>query len=374
MLTRCLRKDGISLPHVGQGLGKYAKEDIQIDVIREGINLGINFIDTAEIYGDGESEIIIGKAIKGIRDKVIIGTKFSPQNSSKNKMIESIENSLKRLGTDYIDLYQMHWLNPSIPIEETVNTLECIIRSGKTRYIGLCNVVVNEIQQIQSLLTFSHISTVQVEYNLFDRSIENHGLIKYCNDNNIIIIGYTPIDHGRVIDGDENKNIISDMAKKYKSTPVQIAMRVLTSVDPVVVIPHTTKCKHIRDNSELSNIDMDSEDIELILDISKKEIQYINPSDIRVIMDGEDNRKTYGTIEEAIDNKLNFVPSPLELSKYIKKSNNIKPVRLVLNKKNDDIKFNLVEGRIRYWAWVMAMGNKKIPSLIRSELLYIKML
>jgi len=369
MLNRCLRKDGISLPYVGQGLGKYSKEDIQIEVIREGISVGINFIDTAEIYGEGESEIIVGKAIKGIRDKVIIGTKFSPQNSSKNRIIMSLENSLKRLGTDYIDLYQMHWLHPDIPIEETISILESIIKSGKIKYIGLCNVEISEIQNIQSLLTFSHISTVQVEYNLFDRSIEDRGLIQYCNDNNIIIIGYTPIDHGRVIDGNENKNIINNIAKKYKSSPAQVAIRVLTSIDPVVVIPHTTRCKHIRENSELFNIDMSVEDIKLILDISKKDVQYINPSDIRVIMDGEDNRKTYGTIEEAIDNKLNFVPSPLELSKYIKKSNNIKPVRLVLNKKNDDIKFNLVEGRIRYWAWVMAMGDKKIPSLIRENYL-----
>lgn len=349
-------------PKIGQGMGLYKWEDKHIDIFKEGVDLGLNFFDTAPNYPG--SEDLIRKISYGIREKLFIATKFSPEDSSYERVILSLEESLKRLGTDYVDLYQMHWPNPDYPIEETIRAMEKVLKDGKTKEIGLGNVYVNEVKNCVKFLSGSKFSSIQVEYNFFDRTPE-YDLIPFCIDNGLTIIAYSPLDRGRFVDGEENLKKISKIAIKYKKTISQINLRWLTQNKPVIAIPKSVDIKHIKENSESVNFIMDEIDIKEINDITKKKINYISPSKINVEECGEYNREVYCTIQEAIENKCNYIPSPVALSKTLNDDIFFKPVRL-LREDNNISRYKLIEGRIRYWAWVIARGDEPIPSLIRE--------
>ncbi len=367
MITKQLDKSLIKLPVIGQGMGNYLWNDSHIKVIHEGINLGMNFIDTAESYDN--SEEIIGKAIENIREKVIIGTKFSPEHSSYDDVIKAADGSLKRLRTDYIDLYQLHWANPAISLKETMSAMESLVEDKKVKYIGVCNLSLKELQKAQSFLVNEKISSLQVEYNLFDRTIEKD-IIPYCIKNNIIVIAYSPLDQGRISDGISRKQLLDKLSIKYNKTHLQLALRWLTSKMPIVVIPKANNITHMKENSLSSDFDIDNDDIEIIDKIFKRQIINVLPSKIRVSTQGQNNRLVYQTLEEAKENKLKYIPSPIDLSKSIieNNENNIKPVRLIKSLDNTGkYEYDLVEGRIRYWAWVIANNNMPIPSYIREE-------
>lgn len=357
----------IRLPAIGQGMGEYSWDESQIEVLRTGIDLGMNFIDTAEIYDNGRSERIIGEAIKGLRKKVIIGTKVAPQHHAAQDVIKAAEGSLRRLQTDYIDLYQIHWPNPVFPLEETMSAMEHLVREGKVRYIGVCNFYLRELQEAQSGLSFERTASLQTEYNLFDRMIEDT-ILPYCSANNILIIAYSPLDQGRIADGAERRKLIENTAKKYGKTPAQIALRWLINNPTVVVIPKAKNLKHLLENAQSCDFDLDVDDIEKIDNVFKRPIVKILPDRIRVSREGQGNRPVYQTIEQAIENNLGHVPSPVNLAKSIVKEECIKPVRLIpALDETGRYDHDLVEGRIRYWAWVIAYGNKPIQAYIRED-------
>lgn len=339
----------IQLPAIGQGMGIYDWDDRQIRIICHGINFGMNFIDTAENYG--KSENIIGKAIGTIRDRVIVGTKFSPEHSSYKQVIESAERSLKRLKTDYIDLYQSHWPNPEVPIEETLSAMRQLVKEGKVRFIGLSNVY--DTRYLRD------IDVLQVEYNLFDRTIEDE-ILPECDKNGIMVVAYTPLEHGR-LSMPECKVFLEKLSRKYHKTPTQIALRWVTRSPNVVAIPKTSNTTHIIHNA-FYNFDMDEEDIR-IFDYLREKTVWISPSSIRVVNVQNAKKKVYTTTEDAKKNELGFAPSPIALAEDITKTGIIKPIRVIEN----NGEYTLSEGSVRYWAWVLAFGNKPIPTLVRKR-------
>lgn len=357
----------------GTGIGGYLAKtatygEKHIRALRLGIDLGMTLIDTAEEYGNGRAEEIVGKAIKGIRDKVFIATKFSPEHNSYNYVLRSAENSLRRLQTDYVDLYQIHWPNPNIPIEETMKAMERLLNEGKIRYIGVCNFSLDELKEAQTALTNEGIVSIQVEYNLFDRSIEKN-ILPYCEQKNITTIAYSPLDQGRIASGDEKMRVLKSVAAKYGKTAAQVTLKWLLTHQTVIVIPNSTNEKHIVENSSSVDFELLNEDFKEINKIFKQECIYIPSDKIRVFAGGEKNLRVYQTVEDAIANKMGFVPSPRDLSKHIQKGGDIKPIRLIrTNDKSGKYEFDLVEGRIRYWAWVIAhKGRVSIPAYIREN-------
>ena len=360
-----IRNSSLKLPILGQGMGAYQWNNQQIKIIQMGIDLGLNFIDTAENYDNGRSEEIIGKAVKDRRSKVIVGTKFSSINSSYADVIKAAEGSLCRLQTNYIDLYQMHWPNPRIPIEESLGAMEDLVKQGKVRFLGFGNVYTDDVKRISKIMTRERISTLQLEYNLFDRGVEEE-ILPYCRKNNIYLIGYTPLDRGRLVDGSDMRCLLEKLADKYSRSPTQIVLRWLTQQKNVVPIPKVSSEKHLLDNAGISSFELCEKDLMRISKQCNKRKIYVETDSISVIPNGEESRNVYTTLEQAKKNKMGFVPSPIELSQKIKVNDNIKPVRLVRNKK-DKNKFYLIEGRIRYWAWVIAKGNEPIPALLREE-------
>lgn len=176
-------------------------DEQSISAIKVSIEAGINLIDTAPAYGYGRAERLVGKAIKGMRDKVIIATKCglawdekgSIWNDLKREsLLKEIDASLERLGVDVIDLYQVHWPDPNTPIQETFETLEEIRQSGKVRYIGVSNF---SVQQMEEARKYTEIVSDQPPYSLFNRAIEQD-ILPYCRANNIGILAYSPMERG----------------------------------------------------------------------------------------------------------------------------------------------------------------------------------
>tara|TARA_B100000427_G_scaffold322632_1_gene324900 strand:+ start:230 stop:1171 length:942 start_codon:yes stop_codon:yes gene_type:complete len=213
MQYRNLGKSDLKLPIITLGalnFGFFCDETKSIETIRAAIDHGVNCIDTAPTYGGmkGKSEVITGKAVKGIRDKVILATKFGTdpatgRNSIKgggtrNYILEAVENSLRSLDTDYIDLYQMHFPDAETPIEETLRALEDLIQSGKVRHIGASNFDADQLSEsvkISNENDLNQFVSIQTRYSMLTRYMEDD-LLPECRDNNVSILPYFPLESG----------------------------------------------------------------------------------------------------------------------------------------------------------------------------------
>ena len=363
MLTKPLGDTPVTIPAIGQGAGDYFwNADIdngqKVALLRKGIDLGMNLIDTAEEYGNGISEEIVGKAIQKIRDQVVVATKFSPQHNGYDNVIKAAEGSLKRLGTDYIDVYQVHWTNPGIPLSETMFALRRLLESGKVRCVGVCNFSQMELQEAREYLGEHRIASLQTEFNLFERTVEYSGLLSSCTESRITVMAYSPLDQGRFSSISSDKlAMLTSVAKKHNVNVAQLTLRWLVSYPAVVAIARTTKERHLMENGQATDFDLSIEDIDRIRLAFPFEIIHAPTDRIRVSSHGEWDHAVYQTIEEAIENRQGFVPSPVELAKAIRKGEFLKPVR-VLPSTDERYDYELIGGRIRYWAWVIAHQGK----------------
>lgn len=350
------------------GLGTNFVKDIRKDeknliyLLQKALDLKINFFDTAESYHTGYSENLIGKAFKKQRDKVIFSTKFSSEHCGYKEVLKSADGSLKRLQTDYIDLYQIHWPNSVIPIEQTLKALEKLVRDGKVINIGVCNFSLRQLKNVQAESRLSIVS-LQTEYNLIERSIERD-LLPYCERNKIITIAYTPLNSGNILKNEKYSKLLLNIAKKYNKTPSQIILNFLISHPSVVAIPATTNLIHLEENARANEFMLEKDDVELIAKTFITKVLGIETNKIRVSTSSD--HAAYKTLEEAMNNKLNFFPSPKMLSLDLQEGDFLKPVKVRrLEKKVGSFEYELLNGRIRYWAHVLAFSGKKpIPAII----------
>lgn len=360
----------IVIPSIGLGTGtgfQYVdkKRDRKlVYLLQKTLDFGISFIDTAEVYSDGHAEELIGKAFKKSRKKVFIATKFSPEHSSYHEVLKAVEGSLKRLQTDYIDLYQVHWPNPVIPIWETLKALEKLVKIGKIKYIGVCNFSLRQLTKIHRVSPLPIVS-LQTEYNLLERSAE-HDLLPYCERNKITIIAYTPLNSGNILNTKKYFKMFLYLSKKYDKTASQIILNFLISHPSVIAIPATTNLFHLEENAKSPEFVLDQGDVELLAKTFTIKAFNIDIRKIKVVTTAD--HAAYKTVEEAIRNTLNFFPSPMMLSEDIQKGDFLKPVRVIKLNKNDGIfEYELLSGKIRYWAWVIAFnGQKPIPAIVED--------
>jgi aryl-alcohol dehydrogenase-like predicted oxidoreductase len=177
-----------------KGWGKILDSDVK-NAILTSIEMGLNFIDTAEVYGEGHSETVIGEVIKDFRDDVIIATKASGNHLKPEYLERALEGSLKRLKTSYVDLYQIHWPDIYTPIKGTMKTLEKMANDGKIRYIGLSNFSICQIEEARSYLSGMDVVSNQVRYNILQREIEDE-MLPYLSKEKISVIAYSPLAQG----------------------------------------------------------------------------------------------------------------------------------------------------------------------------------
>lgn len=258
--------------------------------IRYAIDKGINFIDTAEVYG---SESTVGESISNFdRESLFIASKAWPTHFGHDSLIKACEDSLSRLCTDYLDLYQLHWPNRSVPISETMGAMEELVDKGKIRYIGVSNFSFEELQEAQENMKKYRIVSDQVEYNIVTRDIETNGLFDYCIFNNISIIAYSPLSHGKIFKNEELLKDLSKIGEKYKASAAQIALAWLLSRDDTFPIPKASSPEHMEENIASAEIELDKEDIFFLSGLESK--YYTQPL-------AEEHRK-----KEDIINDYNF--------------------------------------------------------------------
>lgn len=258
MMQKELGSTGVSVAEIGIGTANYHAGPVPL---RRGLEAGALFVDTAESYG---TETIVREAIRGIRDRVFLATKVSPQNFRRNDLRRSVDASLQHLGVDVIDLLQLHQPNPAIPIEETIGALSDMVDAGKVRFMGVSNFSVAQLQAAQKVSGRQGIVSNQVRYNIIDRTIERD-LLKYCQTNRITVIAYSPLARGlrRVRDCDP-KNSIECLVQATGKSAAQIVLNWCLCRDGVVVIPKASSSEHIIENCGASDWRLGEEQIALL--------------------------------------------------------------------------------------------------------------
>lgn len=236
----------------GENAFKKAEE---LKVLQKGIELGMTAIDTAEIYGEGRSEILVGEAIKGLREKVFLISKIAPSHASHRGTRIACENSLKRLKTDYLDLYLLHWKS-RIPINETICALQELQKEGKIKQWGVSNMDTADMEEIYALPEGNNCGANEVLYNLTRRGIE-YDLLPWCQKNHLPLIAYSPIEQGRLL----NHSGLKAIADKHSATPSQIALAWICRHPDVLAIPQTSSLEHLEENFKSLSIRLTEEDL-----------------------------------------------------------------------------------------------------------------
>ncbi|APO75329.1 aldo/keto reductase protein [Rhizobium etli 8C-3] len=250
--------NGIKVPALGQGtwnMGERASEaEREIASLKAGIELGMTLIDTAEMYGEGDSERIVGRAIKGRREGLFIVTKVYPWNASRRGTIEACERSLSRLGIDQIDLYLLHWRGEH-PLADTVEAFEDLKDAGKIGAWGVSNFDIGDIEELLAVPGGRHVAANQVLYNLARRGIE-YDLLPWCQEHGVPVMAYSPIEQGRIL---HNPELIR-IAKANQATPAQVALAFLLERDGVIAIPKTSNADRVAENRDCVSLDISDDD------------------------------------------------------------------------------------------------------------------
>jgi diketogulonate reductase-like aldo/keto reductase len=248
----------VLLPEIGLGTWNYHGGPAPL---RKGLEAGALFIDTADSYGN---EVVVGEAVRGIRNSVFIATKVSPQNFRREALKRSAESSLQKLGVDCIDLLQLHEPNQGISIEETMGAMVELVEAGKIRFIGVSNFSIDQIEKALKVLGDHRIVSNQVRYSLIDRTIEA-GLLQYCQANQITVIAYSPLgrEFPRVSDCDPD-GVIGQIASITGKTRAQIILNWCLCKERVVAIPKGNSEGHILENCGASGWRLSPEHLALL--------------------------------------------------------------------------------------------------------------
>ncbi len=235
----------LKIPEIGLGTWDYSGG---AEPLKKGIEQGANLIDTAEGYYNEE---VVGDAVKGIRDEVIIATKVSGRHLGYEDVLWACENSLKKLQTDYIDIYQVHWPNSSFPIKDTMEAMGKLVDEGVVMYVGVSNFSLDQMKKAQHYFPNYKIQSNQMRYNLNDRDIEED-LLPYCIENNITILAYTPLDNGILCKKEgntsEKNSILNKIAAVKSKTPGQVALNWCIKHENVIAIPKSNSVDRTVEN------------------------------------------------------------------------------------------------------------------------------
>ena len=270
LLRRKFGWTGLNVPVIGMGTWMIEgrsrdAERRAIEALHLGLDLGMNHIDTAEMYGNGRVEELVAEAVDGQREKVFLVSKVLPSNASYEGTLKACERSLKRLKTDFIDLYLLHWPSSQHPIEETMRAMERLVDEGMIKFIGVSNFDVEQLREAQKALVKHRIACNQVLYHLAYRGIERE-LLPYCTENGIAIVGYSPFGHGNFLSSlSRGGKMLAEIAKRQNRTVRQVALNFLTRDSNLFTIPKAGNPDHIRDNSgAVGNWKLTDEDIAAI--------------------------------------------------------------------------------------------------------------
>lgn len=234
-----------------------------VAAIRSCLELGITHIDTAEMYGDGAAEVIVGEAIVGRRDEVFLVSKVLPQHASRAGTVAACEKSLRRLKTDHLNCYLLHWRG-TYPLEETFAAFERLTQDGKILSWGVSNFDVDDLDDAWEVAGANRIACNQVLYNLEQRAIE-HAVLPWCEQHGLAVVGYAPFGHGRFPGPDtEGGRVLEEIARKHNATPRQAALRFLVRRPSLFTIPKAATPQHAEENARAGELQLTQAELERI--------------------------------------------------------------------------------------------------------------
>jgi diketogulonate reductase-like aldo/keto reductase len=266
METKPFGSTGRSVAVIGQGtwhMGESRRHRTsEAAALRVGLELGMTHIDTAEAYGSGGAEEMLADVLRGVRrEDVFLTSKVLPNHASYRGTLAAADQSLRRLGTEYLDLYLLHWPGNE-PIEETMRAMEDLVAAGKIRHLGVSNFDVDELDAARRALTRHPLAANQVLYNLAHRGIERD-LVPYCAREGIAVIGYTPFG-SFPRRGSAGMTALEQIGAKYGRTPRQVALRFLTRLPCLFAIPKAGDPEHVRENAAAADIELDAGDLAVL--------------------------------------------------------------------------------------------------------------
>ena len=253
---------GARVPTLGQGTWNMgddaARRQEELAAIRLGVDLGMTLIDTAEMYGQGKSESLVGEAIDGIRDDVFLVSKVLPSNAGRRAAIAACERSLRQLRTDRIDLYLLHWRGGT-GLHETVDAFETLKQDGKIGAWGVSNFDMDDMQELVGLEAGKAVAANQVLFNLTRRGIE-YDLLKWLRARSIPVMAYSPLEQGRLVGHKE----LDQVARRHGATTAQVALAWVLAQPDVIAIPKASTVEHVRENAGARDIVLDAGDMALL--------------------------------------------------------------------------------------------------------------
>jgi diketogulonate reductase-like aldo/keto reductase len=256
-------KAGPHVPVIGQGTWyiDHGDRSAAIAALRKGLDLGMTHIDTAEMYDD--AELVVADAMSGRRDEVLLVSKVLPSNASRRGTVQACERSLKRLKTDRLDCYLLHWRG-QYPLEDTVAAFEDLVSAGKILSWGVSNFDTADLEEMQSAAGTGRIACNQVLYHLNERAIE-HSVIPWCEENGVAVVAYSPFGHDDFPSAQSSKGkVLQQIAERYGATPRQVALSFLTRRPSVFTIPKASSAVHVAENASAGKLDLSEQDIEII--------------------------------------------------------------------------------------------------------------
>lgn len=262
MLKPPFGSTNVDVPVIGQGTWQLRNPKGAEAALRLGLDLGLTHIDTAELYQG--SEEVVGRAIQGRRDEVFLVSKVLPKNASRKGCVEHCRKSLKRLDTDYLDVYLLHWWENHHPIEETMQGLAECVDLGLTRFVGVSNFTVPQLEAAQKALGRHRIVCDQVYYDLLHRGIE-HELLPYCHAKGIAVVDYSPFGSGRFPSLTSLAGrVLAEVAKPNGKTPYQVVLNYLTRHNSVFAIPKAETREHVQKNAEAVGWSLPRSDVDAL--------------------------------------------------------------------------------------------------------------
>ncbi len=261
MKSRPLGPSGNEIPVIGLGTSRYRGGEAPL---RRGMELGA-WIDTAESYG---SEGIVAEALAGQRDKVFVATKVSPSHLRYHDLVKAADASLRRLGTDYIDLYQVHFPSSRVPVSETMGAMEALVDRGKIRFIGVSNFSTSQLSEAREATSRHPVVSNQVRYSLTRREAERD-LLPYCQDNDITLIAHTPLDRGALTARSlftqrPSVDALEQVSSEVGATWAQVALAWCLSRPNVVVIPKSDRVERVEQNCAAPDLTLTLDQIEAL--------------------------------------------------------------------------------------------------------------
>ncbi|MCZ8255549.1 MAG: aldo/keto reductase [Polaromonas sp.] len=250
---------GEAVPALGMGTWNMgdapARRADELATLRLGLDLGCTLVDTAEMYGEGLSEELVGEALQGRRDEAFIVTKVYPHNASKAGTAAACERSLRRLRTDRIDLYLLHWRG-SVPLAETIEALVALQKAGKIRHYGVSNLDLSDMEELWNVPGGQGVQTNQLLYNLTRRGIE-WDLLPWLRERSVPVMAYSPIEQARLL----QHNGLAHFSRRHDIPPAQAALAWLLAQDGVIAIPKTSHPDRLRENVAAAQVQLSGEQL-----------------------------------------------------------------------------------------------------------------